>query len=183
MFQRPPGRVFHAVLVLLGLVLLWAWSFPGFHFVLIVLFWPTLLAAAVWVIRGLTYLRAIERGTGAGTSRWFAVAPVGALLLLAIVVADLPLRARWATSRSAFDRAVDDTLPVGSERRIGSFTITTIRRVEGGVLFYEKAGSFMDDAGFAYLPGGPTPDLASGSLENPRWNDLGGGWYAFTASW
>lgn len=52
-----------------------------------------------------------------------------------------------------------------------------------GVVFYDSVGAFIDDAGFAYLPDGPSPDMANGSFENPQWFALGNHWYAWTASW
>lgn len=47
--------------------------------------------------------------------------------------------------------------------------------------FYEGTALF-DEAGFAYLPDGPTAEVQQ-SLESPTFRSLGGGWYAFTARW
>jgi len=56
-------------------------------------------------------------------------------------------------------------------------------RVPGGAVFYEEHGVFIDDAGFAYLPDGPTDGLSSVGFENPQFHHLGGPWYRWTASW
>ncbi len=61
--------------------------------------------------------------------------------------------------------------------------MTSVWRVEGGVIFYDKVGSLFDDAGFAYLADGPSTELENGLFENPQFRSLGGGWYAWTASW
>ncbi|MGI8686105.1 MAG: hypothetical protein ACR2MO_13635 [Acidimicrobiales bacterium] len=76
--------------------------------------------------------------------------------------------------------ALEGRVPFG---RLGSFEITHIDKVDNGLLFYEQTGNLFDDAGFAYLPAGPTPDLESGGFESPQFRSLGGGWYAWTASW
>lgn len=69
------------------------------------------------------------------------------------------------------------------DRRLGLYQVTSVWRVEAGVLFYEKTGALSDDAGFAYLPDGPSPDVENGLFESPRFRRLGEGWYAWTASW
>ncbi|MBM7785503.1 hypothetical protein [Tenggerimyces flavus] len=66
---------------------------------------------------------------------------------------------------------------------MGSYEVIRVETVPGGVLFYEANGNLFDDAGFAYLPGGPTPELENGGFESPNYRHLGGPWYAFTASW
>ncbi len=68
-------------------------------------------------------------------------------------------------------------------RSVGRYKITTVEVVGDGVIFYEKTGAFFDDAGFAYLPNGPSSAPANGGFENPQWFALGGHWYAWTASW
>ena len=58
------------------------------------------------------------------------------------------------------------------------------RYIDGAWIVYETSGSGMfDDAGFAYLPAGPTDGLGEGSWESPRFVHLGGPWYSWTASW
>jgi hypothetical protein len=48
---------------------------------------------------------------------------------------------------------------------------------------WHEDGAFFDDAGFAYLPEGPTASLENGSFESPVFRHLGGPWYRWTASW
>ncbi|MGY0002335.1 hypothetical protein [Micromonospora sp. I033] len=50
-------------------------------------------------------------------------------------------------------------------------------------MFYEANGYLIDDAGFAYLPDGPSPDLETPDFESPVFKHLGGAWYSWTASW
>ena len=71
-------------------------------------------------------------------------------------------------------------LPV--PKTLGSYRITLASRVIGGVIFHEIHGAFLNDAGFAYLPGGPTAQ-PYGDLQSPAFVHLSGPWYAWTASW
>lgn len=172
-----PRWGFHLAVTALAGWLLWSASFPGSDF-----FSATAagfglcLAAVVWLVK---LVLSVRRRS---LSWWFAVAPIGALAVVALLAVDAPLQARWELSRPAFEAAVQDPAPdVGS--RIGLYEIISVEPIPGGVLFYEAHGAFLDDAGFAYLPGGPTPELENGGFESPRYHHLGGPWYAFTASW
>jgi hypothetical protein len=67
--------------------------------------------------------------------------------------------------------------------RIGGYEIHGAESVaDRGVLSYEATGAFIGDAGFARLPGGPTPAVVAG-MDTPRFRHLGGPWSAFTAGW
>jgi hypothetical protein len=123
-------------------------------------------------------------------SWWFAVAPAGAVLVVATLATAAPLQVRWELSQPQFDAAVQemtrdkpDEIAVTDTARIGLYEVTYVTSVEGGILFYEANGSLFDDAGFAYLPNGPSPQMESGDFEDPAFQHLGGPWYAFTASW
>ncbi len=93
-------------------------------------------------------------------------------------------------SRSAFERVAlrvtngDTTIerrtPSG---RVGLYRVERVWKVPGGVIFFDEAGELFDYAGFAYFPGGPSPDLHSGSFENPKFHPIGDGWYTWTTSW
>lgn len=102
------------------------------------------------------------------------MAPVCALILIALVWTDAPLRVRWAASRPAFEKVAkaseNGRLPTDRvfHSRIGLYRVTQIRPVPNGLIFYEQTGNLFDDAGFAYLPDGPSPSLSSGSFENPQ---------------
>lgn len=190
LFRRPPRRVFHGILVATGVVVLWAFSFPGVHFLAVVpCIWIVGLAAVTWVVRGITYFVSRQRGTHAGHATWFAVAPLGALVLGLMLSANLPLRFRWEISKGAFDDAArdvqsdPDAWSGWNPRRVGTYKINVVRVVPEGILFYDNVGALFDDAGFAYLPNGPSDDMANGSFENPQWFALGDHWYAWTASW
>ncbi|SCL51298.1 hypothetical protein [Micromonospora chersina] len=178
----------HAVVSLAAACLLWAFSVPGFSLLLVLCALPLLcLAGAAWAVWVVTF------GVRRQWSWSFLPAPMIVVLALALLGTGAPLQARWAMSRSAFDRvvatvpttgAVDgdwSSVPVPS--RIGSYLIMSAYRVPGGVVFYEVNGSMTDDAGFAYLPDGPTPDLETPDFESPVFKHLGGAWYSWTASW
>ncbi|WP_117215952.1 hypothetical protein [Allorhizocola rhizosphaerae] len=111
----------------------------------------------------------LGRAVGVGASLDDVAAegePVLTPTVILMVVLQLPLHARWAVSRPAFDRfaaemaADPDATPSGW---IGAYEITHARRVSGGWIFYEANGNLFDDAGFACLPTGPTDDLGDGS--------------------
>ncbi len=188
---RPPGRAFHLLLVAATLAILYSWSVPGFH-LLVALFAGYALfgAVIVWVLRLVGFVVARRRQRTTGKGKWFALAPLGAAAVSALLWVDAPLRLRWTLSRDAFERVVyqvqrgdgaaERQVPFG---RLGLYEVLSVMKVETGVLFYEKTGNFLDDAGFAYLPSGPSADLENGSFENPQFRSLGGGWYAWTASW
>jgi hypothetical protein len=188
-WKRPPGRLFHLALVLPALGLLWSHSVPGLAFLLwfasvALLF----LGAVVWGVRLLAYALARHRGRAEGRARWFLVAPIAAVVVLVLIVADVPLRARWSVSRSDFEAVVADAMKDEDyssveSQRIGLYDITLIYRQGEAVIFYEGNGVLFDDAGFAYLPDGPFPELENGGFERPEFRHLGGPWYAWTASW
>lgn len=179
--NTPPRWVFHVWLVVLSALLLWSASYPGsgalegLGVLALIGF-----SAVVWAVRLIGFWRSGERRDP--RRRWFAAAPGGALLVMAMLYGGVPLSVRFAASRSAFDRAVVASHDSASAERIGLFTITVIDRRGRNVFFYEKHGDLFDDAGFAYLPDGPSADLGNGNFENPEFRHLSGDWYAWTAS-
>jgi hypothetical protein len=188
-WRQPPGRLFHAALVLPALGLLWSHSVPGFAFFL----WfgsvgLLFVGAVVWGVRLLMYALAKRRRHAEGRARWFLLAPAAGVVALALIVADVPLKARWALSRSDFAAVVDEAFEEGDfasteDQRIGLYNVTHLYRQGEAIIFYERTGMFSDDAGFAYLPNGPFPELENGGFERPEFRHLGGPWYAWTASW
>lgn len=172
-------------------MVLYAVSFPGIQVIaaIVGLYWLG-AAALIWAARLVGYVVTRPRG-GLGDGVLFLIAPLGALIVAVVLWADAPLRTRWALSRNSFaDAAVDvaasqppSAISRPFNRRLGLYQVRGVRRVNTGVIFYEKAGAILDDAGFAYLPNGPTPDLENGLFERPQFKALGGGWYAWTASW
>lgn len=185
---RVPWLVLNVVASIAAACLLWAFSVPGFVFLLVLGLVHVLgLAAVAWIVLVVMGIRRRR------WSWWFLPAPVVVVLALALVVEGVPLQARWAMSRSAFERVVatlPTTSPVDAEwsrvpvpSRIGAYRIEAAYPVPGGVVFYEANGYMIDDAGFAYLPDGPTPDLETADFESPAFKHLGGPWYSWTASW
>jgi hypothetical protein len=187
--QRPSrALVGHLLLVLPALLLLWAESTPGvMFFAWVGAIGALLVPSVVWFV---WLVRRVRRRRW---SWWLPVAPAGGCLVLALVLAGAPLDARWAVSRGAFAAQVksfpaapvgaQDWVPMDVPGRLGLYHVTAAYRVPGGVVFYESNGALFDDAGFAYLPGGPSETLADGSFESPQFRHLDGPWYAWTASW
>ncbi|MEU4713265.1 hypothetical protein AB0F73_06325 [Micromonospora purpureochromogenes] len=178
----------HAVGGCGALILLWAFSVPGFS-VIVALTGLTVLAlaAVLWTVGAQLSHRA-----GRTWPWWLLVAPLLAAVTLTLLLTRAPLHSRWELSRGAFETVVarlpEPTAATRFDRveapaRIGSYRIRTAYLVPGGVIFYESNGAFFNDAGFAYLPGGPSPSLQNGSFESPMFWPLGGGWYGWTASW
>ncbi|MFI7304012.1 hypothetical protein ACIBM8_12445 [Micromonospora aurantiaca] len=188
-WTRNAWRTLHIGVAITAVCLLWSVSVPGFVFVVMLgVIFLFAVAGLGWAI--LVGFFVVER------RRWswrFLVAPVIVVLTAALVVAGAPFQTRSAVSRGAFDRVVA-TLPAASTQdaewskvrvphRIGAYIITSAYTVPGGVVLYESNGYMLDDAGFAYLPQGPTEDLANEDFEAPRFTHLGGPWYSWTASW
>lgn len=189
-----PWWPFHLTVAVPAMALLYSVSLPGIGLVTFLVASGTLLAAAaVWLIRGLAFVSARRRGIARGSSAWFLVAPLGGVLVLALVLGSVPLRVRWAMSESDFESWADRAPPESEvseivrfdvPSRIGLYRIRQAYRQGEAVIFYEARGSgIVDDAGFAYLPHGPFPQLVSGSFESPTFRHLSGPWYAWTASW
>jgi len=188
-WRSAPGRRFHLAVAVPLVMILWAATHPGFDF------WPLFVAipllagfGVVWLVRLVAWITSVERG---GSRRWI-VAPVMVLAAFALVTSDVPLRVRFWIARDSFDEVVEGLRPAGTfenwERlgtpdRIGTYEITVVYQVGENVIFYESAGSLFNDAGFAYLPNGPDARLGNGNFEAPVFRSLGGGWYAWTASW
>ena len=193
LWSGPPGPVFHALAAIPALVLLWAFSVPGFNlfeFGLATLF--LLFAAAVWIVRGISYLVAVAHDRAHGNPAWFVLAPCAAMVVGLLVLLHVPTRVRWAASRHEFNVVAAHARPAGSTERwvsvevpahVGAYDIQRGYRAGHALILYEAHGDLFDDAGFAYLPDGPDPALANGSFEAPQYTRLGGDWYSWTASW
>ena len=195
-FRRPPGRWFHGLLLGPFGLALHAASFPaGWESMWL---WfaslPILAAAGVWALRVITYLVARSKRRAAGSAWRFLIAPAMGLLLVGLIATSVPLRVRWWQGRGDFERALASAPAASTDRTewtnfdvpesLGTYTIIDADRVGEAVIFAEATGSgVLDDAGFAYLPSGPFQELDTGWFESPRFVALGGGWYAWTASW
>lgn len=159
-WRRPPGLIFHLAMAVGALLALFALSVPLASFA------PSSFAvlilvpgAVIWTARAVTHLVARNHGRALGHTFWLAVAPIGAVLTLAIAAADLPLRARWALSRDAFEDAVaevqrDPDDEFDWDRRIGLYDIGHTWKEGDAILFTEATGGFL---------------LTSGGFASPRW--------------
>lgn len=186
---RPPGAVFHAFVAGVTLGLLAALSLPVAHVFMFMLYGLGLMAAAlVWLVWLVVFVAWRVKGRPTRRARWWFVLPVGAVVTVSLLAFHVPLRARWAVSRSDFARTValvqrDPARAEELEGQIGWYSINSIQVVDGGVLFRERTGGFFDDSGFAYLPDGPDADGKNMGLESPEILHLSGPWYAWSASW
>jgi hypothetical protein len=189
---EPPAWIFHLVLAFGSALWLLSASVPG----LAVL--PYF--GAVLTLVPLVGLWLVKLGSAVRTGRvaWrFGAAPVAGVVVVLLLATNAPLTARWTMSRAGFGEQAQRVLPVGRPEvaagdmvpvdvpgRIGAYSVSAAYLVTGGgVVFYEANGALFDDAGFAYLPKGPSPALSNGSFEGPQFRHLGGPWYAWTASW
>lgn len=192
LFARPPGRLFHVLMAVPTAVALWACSVPGIHyFPFVAGGWLILFGAVVWGARGLTYLAARWRATARGSAWWFTIAPAAGVVVLGLLVADVPLRVRWAFAHDDFAQAAElapapsptgESVPFDVPRRVGGYAISQAVRVGDAVLFYEATGALFDDAGFAYVPNGRAEELSI-HVAVRELRSLGDDWYAFTATW
>jgi len=208
LWQRPPGLVFHLSLLLPAALLLLGPSYPSNASNIAatpnLTRFATVVSApfvAVWVVRIATYLWALRNRCSAGSASWLLLAPAVLVIVVATAATDLPLRARFALSRSAFESVVADS-PVstrsistssptaesidmlitspddGHTRRVGAYEVNSAYRYRGATVF-EVMFQYCPSAGFVYVPSGPVPDLRPIELERATFRDLGHGWYSF----
>lgn len=191
---RPPGKIFHSVLFALLILWMGAVSVPGsIFFVLLATMLFLAVMGLVWLSLALGVLWTGVKDRSIGKAPWLLVAPIAVLLTWGLIRLDAPFQARWALARPAFDRVVDglehvepgddDWHVLDAPGRISTYRISKVIRVGDALIFYERNGAFLNDAGFAYLPDGPSPDLRSSTFEAPEFRHLGGPWYAWTAGW
>ena len=98
---------------------------------------------------------------------------------------ELPLLARFALARPAFDQVIADRGEAGPGApcpdRIGSYRIRTCRTIGSDTYFTERDGGFLNSVGFVYLPEGvPTDPPTSTSI---TYAQLRGPWYTFVEAW
>jgi hypothetical protein len=192
--------LFYALLAIPLIHLLYASTDGGFGLITIAidLVWLGILVVG-WLVLLIVRLKRGQRRFG---SIALAVAPAIVILAFALVLLGVPARARWDLSRSAFDavaaQASSDphmrAVPTPTEfrdaryHRVGLYTVSQPYGVAGGWIVYEDysvhGGLFLDDVGFAYLPGGPTPAL-DGAIggDGLRFDHLGGPWYRWYTTW
>ncbi|QGG96015.1 hypothetical protein [Actinomarinicola tropica] len=187
---RPPGRLYHSVLLVPVILLLYAFSSPTVHlFALLLSLWTLGCMAVVWVVRMSLFLWGSRRRGAVEGRRWAVAGPVVALLTSMALNAELPLEARWMMSRADFDVAAAAALEGGDGRtelpdRLGWYELTDVEVVGGQVVFDVRTVMPGEDSGFAYLPGGMS-DIDSPTRPLPRYllRPLGGDWYAWSYIW
>jgi hypothetical protein len=187
--RRGLGRWWLTGLGFLLALLLWSTSYPGSLGPAVVFsLTGILLLGALWLYRFVRWLRSRQR---TGVARW-AIAPAMVVVTVGLIVTHVPLRVRFELGRDEFDRITEGLEPRGSfdewepldvPDEVGTYEIDFAFQVGANVILYESHGWYFNDAGFAYLPDGVDPRLASDSFEAPRYISLGGGWYAWRASW
>jgi len=166
------------VAVILGW--LWGWSIPGTHFLVVLATSVALLAmAVVWSVHLIRFAAAWRRDPVTGRGRRFLLAPLLGGLALALVAAQVPLQARWSASRAAFEEVVaDPEREWFDDQRLGLYTVGHVTRRGGAVLFQVSGGGFIDGAGIAHLPDGPSAALER-DLGATRFRRLDGPWHTY----
>ena len=168
-------------------VWIWAASYPSSHLIFSMLGLVLgLVAAALLIVFGVIGL----------VRRTLVPAVIIGLVLLvggfAVPATGLPLPARFALHRAAFDRvvAVPPDQPAGCPDWIGTYRIRGCSVVGTGYLYYEADGGFLGGVGFAYLPDGPEraqravpEDPTADGLGPLTYRPLTGRWYTFSDPW
>ncbi len=177
-----------AVAVLIGtwsaaLAITWAGSYPD----------GGLVAALVAVLLvGLTGLAWLVLATSELLRRRIPLAVTMTVIPMLVIggagVAariELPLLARFALSRPAFDQVIADRGEAGPgapcPSRIGSYRILSCRTIGSDTYFTERGGSFLNSVGFVYLPDGAPADPPS--TTSITYGQLRGPWYTFVEAW
>ena len=151
-------------------------SFPGGHFTV------ALFAVALF---GLTTVAWLVAAVLAVAARRFdpvlVVPPVLLGLVIGVGLTDLPLRARFAVARPAFEEAVAARGEAGSDapcpERVGTFRIFWCS-TDGSITHFYTSGGFLDAVGFAYAPDGvPADSYLEGAMS---YDLLRTSWYTFS---
>jgi hypothetical protein len=178
-----------------GACLLWGLTYPGYPMDVAVV---VLLGAVTSLVLAASWG---SRARRAGRSRWGSAAvPAVVSLLLAAAAAtaglagEAPLRVRWAASQEEFDSHVTalgapgagsgadgsgSFSPLAScPTMLGSYPISRCVALDQGYLFLQTGNPVTDDSGFAYLPGGTSPEAAG--LDPDSMTPLGGPWWTWS---
>jgi hypothetical protein len=98
---------------------------------------------------------------------------------------ELPLLARFALSRPAFDQVIADrgeTAPgAPCPKRIGSYRIRSCRTIGSDTYYTARDAGLLDSVGFVYLPEGAPIDPPTNT--SIRYAQLRGPWYSFVETW
>lgn len=170
---------------LTAVAMLWAGSYPSGSLVV------GLLAAGLAVLTAVLGLIHIIAGLVArrvqlvAITTGIAVALIGGAAFAARI--ELPLLARFALVRPAFERVVAERLAADEGVEpcpswIGTYRISNCRTIGSATYFTERDGGFLNGVGFAYLPDGlpAAPPTAGGSI---TYGQLRGPWYWYNEAW
>lgn len=182
LLDRPPGRFSRYGMLTAAIALLIDSAWPGGTFCLASLvFFVGLVTAAVWLMRALVRMTEVLLGRGpwpSGPREWqaWAAVPAIALLTVALLWADVPLRLVFFASRPAMDRWAAHAMqaPVGTKLPdgwVGLYGVRDAERFPDGVRFFVR-WAFFDQEGWAYLPAG----LPRRSGDN-SYHPVAGFWY------
>jgi hypothetical protein len=182
-FERVLVVVVYVAVVVGAALSLWAGSHASLSLA------PLLLGLALFGAAGfIAVMSAIALGPIARRWRWHTAVIVGvAVVAGGLSATDLPLRARWIASQSAFNReigklpplsAADGDATITAPSHIGWFSISNVDPLPTGYVFTDASGGDTSDFGngFAYMPDGPIPALED---EGYQFTHLGGAWYAW----
>lgn len=149
-----------------------AFSVPGVSYKLLALAAPAWVALvvgwAVWVARG-------------RPGRAALVHPAIVIVLVTAVVLDLPLRARFESSRPAFEAMIGRHVDMPSQQ--GLFIVDVLRITGPGEIEFVVRNSDIDGVawGFSLSFDGPPGELIDGPLpiREQRYRLLDGNWYVW----
>ncbi|GLW21208.1 hypothetical protein [Microbispora triticiradicis] len=155
--------------IITAIVTLMAATPPGGNFPLV------LAAIPAWLLSGLVWLGALLF-RGYRRSLWVLAPPLAALVAIALVALDVPMKAAFLVSEPALTRYVES---VPGEKRwestrdhVGLFTVSRVLRQDGVTeLVMAGSGGFLEECGFAYVPqgGARPPGFSSVDRLTDRW--------------
>ena len=164
---------------------LWSRSLPaGAFFLAIGAMLTWLFAGVLWLV--LAVIRALDgrkHRPSVVSIRSLVVAATLVASTGALSVADVPLRARWSVSRSAFEEVVADaaTDPQAEPTvpdRLGAYRVSDVDRHGDATVFTIPTSGIFTTSGFAHLPEGPGT-LAQDEMFGATFEHLGGDWYTW----
>jgi hypothetical protein len=186
LLTRPPRWLMHLATLGIFIWTLDAFSAPGFYTLaalVAILLWFLLIAA--WLLRLIMALL-----TKKSLRRWqWAVVPIAALLTLAMLWSEAPMRLRFAISKPDLARLAQQAIAAGPKplspwetttiQRAGAYDVIVAQVSRNGEVDIAVSGTFFmrSCSGFTYDPAG-SPFDPEGSFE-----PLGGSWYVWHTSW
>ena len=186
-YESLPRLVCLGAVIGLWLVTLGGWSMPdGPSVPLVLMLVPSWLfvGTAYFVALAVAAVRRGRDGRRMSPVAWI-LPPLLVVLIAPAIVADLPLRARFAASRGSLDSAALDVLARGSTERdtrsrwLGFYLVRGIEVEAGAARFVVGESGFGDAQGFAYWEGPGEPPVVG----EDRYEHLTGPWWIWVESW